>query len=888
MNQKRNQGRKKSTKRKTEKTGIIESMNTETIEKARMMLNDGLPASRVSMYTGLSLKEIKNLNNMTDPQQVDAAVRSGNLYWKRYPNWALQFKKFPDEEFREIKNYKGYYFISNYGQVVTFHWKNPFVLRYVFSSGFFFITLILKKKTTMYPVHDLVYTYFVGEIEPGKKVVHHNKITTDNYYKNLELIPISNYKIPGNAKKFDMSLYKEIQSDRPFLNLTQVPVLQFDLDGKFIKEYPSMKEARASTGLLSTSISTKAVEPFSAGGYQWRLKNDPIFENGIIDIKPLPRPCHYKRKILQFDMSGNLIEEYSSIMEAARAVKGLYSKISHCLSKISPTAHGFQWKYKEDPDLHGVKPKLEPIHDRIYKPQPILRYSLKGKFIKEYGSIAEAAHECGLYYRNIKSCLDGINKTSAGYQWRYKKGADIPLEIPAIKPNLNRSYPHPRPPVLQFSKEGKFIKEYSTVKKAARTLKISYSEIMRCLVYKTKNKNFQWRYKDDPLFKNGIVDLPRVRPPKTKSCKSVLQYDIEGNFKKKFNSINEAARYVGITTTQISTCLAGKLITTAGFIWVENIPGHEKIVIEKQRQLKKRHLNSLQPQPVLQFNLNGKFIAKYPSMVDASRKTGTSLIQIQLCAKGMIAYAKNWQWRSADDPMFINGIVDIEPIQYSGRPRSKPILQFDENGIFLKEYQSMNEAARTMGLAYTNLYLCIKGNSKTAGGFQWRCKEDPLFNKGIVNIEPVKRVTNSTAILQFDLKGRYIREYPSIKMAANALGISSHSICDCASGKTMSAADFQWYYRDDPRFANGIEDIEEIRRKARKQPVLQFDKNGNYIAQYSTSKQASWKTGTPALNINLCAQGKSNAGGGFQWRYLNDPLFKNGIVNIGPVKKRSS
>ena len=49
----------------------------------------------------------------------------------------------------------------------------------------------------------------------------------------------------------------------------------------------------------------------------------------------------------------------------------------------------------------------------------------------------------------------------------------------------------------------------------------------------------------------------------------------------------------------------------------------------------------------------------------------------------------------------------------------KPVLQYDLKGIFIKEWISVNEAART----YKGVPNVLTGRSKTSGGFKWKFKE---------------------------------------------------------------------------------------------------------------------------------------------------------------------
>ena len=58
----------------------------------------------------------------------------------------------------------------------------------------------------------------------------------------------------------------------------------------------------------------------------------------------------------------------------------------------------------------------------------------------------------------------------------------------------------------------------------------------------------------------------------------------------------------------------------------------------------------------------------------------------------------------------------------NGKKRSIPILQFAKDGTFMKEWPSVNEAGRQLGIACSSICRCLKGRYKSAGGFVWRYK----------------------------------------------------------------------------------------------------------------------------------------------------------------------
>ena len=136
------------------------------------------------------------------------------------------------------------------------------------------------------------------------------------------------------------------------------------------------------------------------------------------------------------------------------------------------------------------------------------------------------------------------------------------------------------------------------------------------------------------------------------------------------------------------------------------------------------------------------------------------------------------------------------------------------------------------------------------------------------------------------MQGKFIAQYTTCLEAAREVGIASNYIA-CAANpnvKTKTAKGYQWRYRDDSIFARGIKDIEPVKME-NLAPVLQFDLNGRYITQYVSIKEATDKTGITGDLISAAARGKVKTAKGFQWRYLDDPLFTHGIVNIAPVKR---
>lgn len=61
----------------------------------------------------------------------------------------------------------------------------------------------------------------------------------------------------------------------------------------------------------------------------------------------------------------------------------------------------------------------------------------------------------------------------------------------------------------------------------------------------------------------------------------------------------------------------------------------------------------------------------------------------------------------------------------------------------------------------------------------------------------------------------------------------------------------------------------EAVKKAKSKPVLQFDKQGNLIAEFPSAREAERQTGVSNTHISACCLGKLNSAGGFIWRYAS-------------------
>ncbi|NDF17447.1 MAG: hypothetical protein EB079_05720 [Verrucomicrobia bacterium] len=127
---------------------------------------------------------------------------------------------------------------------------------------------------------------------------------------------------------------------------SDVPVLQYGLDGVFIKEFSSVGEAVANTGVINVGPCCRGVRK-TAGKFIWRYKKDGYLEKIPIDfIEKMMHFGNYEREIIQMDIDGNFIAEFKSIKEAAELTKTHNGKIVQVCKGQRKSSNGFRWKYK--------------------------------------------------------------------------------------------------------------------------------------------------------------------------------------------------------------------------------------------------------------------------------------------------------------------------------------------------------------------------------------------------------------------------------------------------------------------------------------------------------------------------------------------------------------
>lgn len=191
------------------------------------------------------------------------------------------------EIFKDINGYEGLYQISNKGRVrslnrfVHTQWKSlrlikGKILKLSFMKGYKRIELQKNNKSKQNFVHRLVAQAFIPNPENKSQINHKNGIKNDNRVENLEWCTAKEnirHAWKNGYCKPNITMLGKKGKDSP----ASKKVLQFDLDGNFIKKWVSMTEAGKKLNINYSQISMVCNNIYghkTAGGFKWKKNKE--------------------------------------------------------------------------------------------------------------------------------------------------------------------------------------------------------------------------------------------------------------------------------------------------------------------------------------------------------------------------------------------------------------------------------------------------------------------------------------------------------------------------------------------------------------------------------------------------------------------------------------
>ena len=198
------------------------------------------------------------------------------------------------EIWKDIKNFEGFYMVSNLGRVKSLnrtikrkgihgnlHLKEKILKQTPDKDGYLCVTLRRKGKSIQsIKVHRLVASHFIPNLENKPTVNHKDGNKTNNCVYNLEWATHKEQTIHAintglNNSKVGLSgVNNYAYGKRGDLSFNAIPVYQINKDtNEIIAEFGSMIEAAKQTHCNLSKISMVCSgKRLTTGGYKWKYK----------------------------------------------------------------------------------------------------------------------------------------------------------------------------------------------------------------------------------------------------------------------------------------------------------------------------------------------------------------------------------------------------------------------------------------------------------------------------------------------------------------------------------------------------------------------------------------------------------------------------------------
>lgn len=392
------------------------------------------------------------------------------------------------------------------------------------------------------------------------------------------------------------------------------PVLQYDENGHFVQEFPSINAVAAHLG--KEKVHLKVITIGLHYGYQWRLKRNEYYPK---NIDPYKKALRSSVRVAVYDGEGNLHGVYNSATEAARET-GINAYIRGNVSDISIQewkARPFYFFNCENENLpEKISITINRKTSKVTAPKDcrkrVAAYSLDGDFVAEYDSIKSASEQTGASTSWIRNyCRKELPivippNCRARYLWRYVSGvSEKKIDIVDLRSEKVEKM------VWKFMPDG-----------SKRQVPITMTK--KRVEYKSHEKKMEHR---------------------------IIQYSLDGEFIKVWDNTHQAAESGADTENLIRKCLTGKRKSPKlNYQWAFYTPDYRQDIGKMEKDTPKKVGRKPKNNPAVQVarpderieevDKSGRVIAVYKDTADAAEKSGYSQSYICNVIAGRIHYPK--------------------------------------------------------------------------------------------------------------------------------------------------------------------------------------------------------------------------------------------------------
>lgn len=241
-------------------------------------------------------------------------------------------------------------------------------------------------------------------------------------------------------------------------------------------------------------------------------------------------------------------------------------------------------------------------------------------------------------------------------------------------------------------------------------------------------------------------------------------------------------------------------------------------------------------------------------------KTYDQIIKELACKRNIVrAINLGLAWADNKTQYPINKLAGKSTFKTLGK--TKVIGEYDEHGKLINTYDSILKAAKATNRSPTTVKnMC----ELKYGFFRYDYKDHlPAYINIIIKNRPI-----TGKIWQYDLSGKFIASFNSVKAAAKATGIARSHINGCVLCKELQAGGFLW-----KRVHNEVESCAPKFNSSAKtgkfggKPIMQLSLDNKCINKFKSVNEAARQTGFKCSTLAKAAREQKKAYGYF-WKYL--------------------
>lgn len=293
-------------------------------------------------YERYLLKLTEFENNLTEQEKTEL-----NNFYKL--SQSMNLYEYSDEIWISIEKTCGYYSVSNYCRIKrnnksilskfgnVIEWREG-IIRQRKHKGYMVAGISVNNKKYSLRVHTEFAIAFIPNVNNLPIPNHKNGIRHDNRKSNIEWDTIAN-NLSHSYRELGKVASKAMLGKKGKLCPTSRSILQLSMNGDVLKEWGSISEAARAVKIDQSCIGFACKKGTKSAGFLWKYNSEAKYKVGN-------RNYSYKKQVLQFDLNGNFIKEWSSAMAAAKHIGCESTHIARASRGKSKTSFGFVWAYK--------------------------------------------------------------------------------------------------------------------------------------------------------------------------------------------------------------------------------------------------------------------------------------------------------------------------------------------------------------------------------------------------------------------------------------------------------------------------------------------------------------------------------------------------------------